>query len=746
MELLKKGVFVFSILLCVIVIFFMYTRPIGDGDTWWHMSYGKYLLENKTLIPDHTIYTWTKATNDIIYCAWLPEICFYKLYQWGGVNALYALRYIIPLLSLFLFVWAAIKTGVAFHPLSGLTGLVSLLIAGIGATLIKPEIISFLFMFITVFLWWFIRVEGKKYYKAVYLFPVIMLLWVNTHGAFIFGFPFLGLVLLGDIINSRFNPTEALEAEVRKHLLIAFILSGIALFITPYGWKYPVQLFQMTFQYDAVSGDFERISAYSATFGITNPTLYIIISLLVTLYAFIAVKKTKKYDFAIILTNLFYIALYLKFLRTTFFWAPVFAFNTLYMLADDALIAKIKRKAVVWVYIIIVVLISLDQVRWTVYNALFTPPREQWLGLGNGYINSMDETEFIKQNYSAYKIGNVYNNGGYMLWRLGPDVKIMIDPRYFPFKDMYREFLDFDSGKSIESFVKKYPFDVINLQYMNQVLITYFYESADWKLAYYGPSGPVFVKKEVPLPQNSIVRGSSLGNIKNLHSAAEACAFALSIRDWEGVQIIFTSMSRRFGLADQVEVVQKMGDYIKGVVAYYNRDYSNAIGIFENVSDTVFVDKYLLISMYYHKAVESWTGNIDRKALEYVNKALEKESDDLYGAYNYGIINYWIWKNTETEPGTGASLPGSIFNAGNSVFSPAPLSEMKTGDVNSIKNTKWYKALEFFMEKTEGVRSAAGARMIVQGVLKGTYTGKPPLIYPPEPAVIGDPFKKLSEK
>ena len=38
--------------------------PPADGDLWWQMVYGKYLIENGTLIPDHSIFSWTPAAND----------------------------------------------------------------------------------------------------------------------------------------------------------------------------------------------------------------------------------------------------------------------------------------------------------------------------------------------------------------------------------------------------------------------------------------------------------------------------------------------------------------------------------------------------------------------------------------------------------------------------------------------------------------------------------------------------------
>ena len=55
--------------------------PIVDGDIWFHMLYGKLMLENQSLLVDHSQFSWTPASNDTIYCAWLGQILYYLLYS-----------------------------------------------------------------------------------------------------------------------------------------------------------------------------------------------------------------------------------------------------------------------------------------------------------------------------------------------------------------------------------------------------------------------------------------------------------------------------------------------------------------------------------------------------------------------------------------------------------------------------------------------------------------------------------------
>ena len=63
---------------------FIYAEPVMDGDLWFHLAYGRFMVENRTLVPDHTVFSWTPADNATIYCAWIPEITLYAIHAWAG--------------------------------------------------------------------------------------------------------------------------------------------------------------------------------------------------------------------------------------------------------------------------------------------------------------------------------------------------------------------------------------------------------------------------------------------------------------------------------------------------------------------------------------------------------------------------------------------------------------------------------------------------------------------------------------
>src|SRR5690606_1587635 len=76
-----------------------------------------------------------------------------------------------------------------------------------------------------------------------YVFPALMLLWVNSHGGFIFGLAFLGVMAVGETVNRITRSPASLGTRAMKHLFISMPLTLLAVLVTPYGWRYPGQLF-----------------------------------------------------------------------------------------------------------------------------------------------------------------------------------------------------------------------------------------------------------------------------------------------------------------------------------------------------------------------------------------------------------------------------------------------------------------------------------------------------------------------
>ena len=139
---------VFFAVSIISIIISAYTSPVGDGDTWWHMAYGRAMASSCSLIPDHSAYTWTPASNDTIYCAWIPELLMYWSYNVGGMKLLSALRYLIPACFILLVMLFAKKRKLLFYPITAPLAAAALLAASSSSAQINAGHV-FIFVHVT---------------------------------------------------------------------------------------------------------------------------------------------------------------------------------------------------------------------------------------------------------------------------------------------------------------------------------------------------------------------------------------------------------------------------------------------------------------------------------------------------------------------------------------------------------------------------------------------------------------------
>src|SRR5438093_4481115 len=169
--------------------------------------------------------------------------------------------------------------------------------------LARPHIFS---LFLTVI--WYAILDRYQYQgkDRLSLLPLLMLLWVNLHGAFVTGFVLLGIYLTGNICDVL-SATEArseMAKERCKKIAIVIIVCVFASLFNPRG--YAILLFPLKM----VSNQFimENVTEFlSPNFHAAVPFLY----LLLLMIAVIAVSRMSLRATELILVLLFtYMSLY----------------------------------------------------------------------------------------------------------------------------------------------------------------------------------------------------------------------------------------------------------------------------------------------------------------------------------------------------------------------------------------------------------------------------------------------------
>src|SRR5215204_169238 len=67
--------------------FLFASRPINDGDFWWHLKTGEYIIRNLS-IPRTDFYSFTSFGKHWVAHEWLSEVIFYLIYSRFGFNTL----------------------------------------------------------------------------------------------------------------------------------------------------------------------------------------------------------------------------------------------------------------------------------------------------------------------------------------------------------------------------------------------------------------------------------------------------------------------------------------------------------------------------------------------------------------------------------------------------------------------------------------------------------------------------------
>jgi hypothetical protein len=212
-----------------------------DPDVWWHIKVGASILANHHW-PVTDPYSFTASGSPWIAYEWLGEVLLAAVNHAGGLVGLAILEIALSAaLVLGLYIFATVRCGnckaafVACAPM--------LVLAGVSFTL-RPQMIGYFFLVLTLIV---LERFRQGHARAIWLLPPLFMLWVNTHGSFVFGLLTLGVYWASGMVRVRWGDLESKlwTAGERLRLAVVFLLSLIAITITPYGTRlaaYPVDM------------------------------------------------------------------------------------------------------------------------------------------------------------------------------------------------------------------------------------------------------------------------------------------------------------------------------------------------------------------------------------------------------------------------------------------------------------------------------------------------------------------------
>ena len=510
----NKVVFFLSLSVALIAVISYFPTLADDYDIWFHLKYGEHFVRNLTWTIDHSQFSWTPSLPDWKYVTWIGSSILYLVYLAASGPGLYALQWFI-FIAIGALLFYYIKSIGDLLDISHILGfLVLFVILKLTIVYLKPEIFSTLFFVVTLFIYFQAKTSSKNLF---WFYPLLFLVWVNTHGGFIFGIFFVSLAMIGETANFLFFKKSSLGGKVLLSFCLSLILSYVALLINPYGLNYHIEILHNLFskEYMAEAG---KLFAYFSLWhylAFTRNMLnfvnaawsFILMAVLfigVFLYAFL---KTRHFDLTIILINVIFFFLGMSTARATMFFPLIWFFSCLYTLRKADGLA-VKRK---------VGLITLSLLLVWSANLMLTFPyleHRYWFGVNLDEYVPKKEVEFLKKHKLPGPIFNDYVIGAYMIWKLYPDYKVFIDPRYGPYvKQVLPDWFKIKNDMTPAGFQKlmaKYPVKVALLHMRELAMITWFLQN-DWRLLYFHNAAVVLIDKSLIPYLSPEALGTDLG-------------------------------------------------------------------------------------------------------------------------------------------------------------------------------------------------------------------------------------------
>lgn len=204
--------------------------PLPPNDFWWHLKIGE-LIYTTGRIPATNMFAWTlPAAAPFFYGAWLGQWLMYVLYRWGGVALLLFVRTVMAMTA-FGLVGLEAKRRSASWRMAALA-LTCTCLMSLNNLIVRPQNWSWLpFVLYVILLYRY--ADGALRGRWLLFCPLLMIFWVNVHGAFILGLVVLGIFTVGEALRTLFKQEGARRWREVGWLAGTGGLTGLATLVNP---------------------------------------------------------------------------------------------------------------------------------------------------------------------------------------------------------------------------------------------------------------------------------------------------------------------------------------------------------------------------------------------------------------------------------------------------------------------------------------------------------------------------------
>lgn len=411
-------------------LIFLYSfNQIANSDTFYDIKTGQYIVNNfftlhsfslknlGGLIPTHDIFSLPAYGAEWVPHEWLAQVIFYLVYAAGGFSGLAVFSALLGVLAYFILWRLALKKRTNFYLSILLLFVLSYLTLELWVP--RPQIFSYLSFAALIYLLENYRDKPDK--KYLWGSVLTIWFWANTNASFILGLVIICFYLFSETINVRWRKWSGknLSSEDIKNLGIAAVCSiALSVFATPAGYKGFLYGFYVQGVADSLAVlEWKPITIflYELQAQIFVAMIFLTDAIFVAWWFFFK-KESRDMTFLGLVLGISLLPFIS--IRHVGFW-PIAAFAPVAIALSDLLksfLAKFSEKALV-VFLLVLGIIL-------IFGRLFWMPRN----IINENIIPVSAVDFVKENNLRGPFFNLYNEGGYLIFRLWPE-KVFMDGR-----------------------------------------------------------------------------------------------------------------------------------------------------------------------------------------------------------------------------------------------------------------------------------------------------------------------------
>lgn len=425
----------------ILSIFAMAARISMDTDTWWHLRAGEWMFQHRAILQQD-IFSYTRYGQEWNYPGWLiqiPMYLIYKIFGPGGLNMWTALL----VAAAFSFSWFTLRGG---HFLKAFLLVLAAAASGVFWSA-RPHLVTFVFASATLY----ILEKSSSNSEApnrnlLYWLPVIMVLWVNSHGGFVVGLILWGIYWISEQVSwiSEKSTTVRIKRFLVEpknifkvpdfRLSIVGLLMVAAVSINPAGiemFKYPFLTLGIEALKDYIqewqSPDFHSLSVQPflwllflgfGAVGLSRQRITLADFLLFTIFGYMGFMAGRN----IALFSLAAPLVISRHLDPVLSSIPLFKYDKV----ENPVAAQSGRRAINLLLLAVICVA-------VILKAALVYPTSVNLKEFQKFL-PVQAVEALNQQDLNGRLFNSYNWGGYLLWAL-PDLPVFIDGR----TDLYND-------------------------------------------------------------------------------------------------------------------------------------------------------------------------------------------------------------------------------------------------------------------------------------------------------------------